>query len=324
MAPTSHPVLYRSFVHRIVESYYHLVGGNIVELRYLMNTLWYYYVTPVIINAIPSEDTRALDQISIPYFEHMRTRLFDHDAVPATVAAKAKEVLVTYLFQFFRDTEKTKGDKYTKDIQAITDPILSQLHSNGLPKEMVNGTPLVSASSKWSGLAIGTAKEREIEYELPLYFKFLLVAAFAASHNPPEQDVRYFSRSNSGRTKKINKTTDAKIILHQHVLEGPRPFTLERLYAIFHSLIGNALPEEKQQRRPIAHANLYDGIQTLIDLHLLQEIKRSSIAHQQLLQFEGNSLGREFIAHILPDTAMKIANNINIELGKYLYEPGVV
>lgn len=47
--------------------------------------------------------------------------------------------------------------------------------------------------------------------ELPFYTKFLLIAAFLASYNPPRLDVRYFSRigddtkkrkSGKGRVKK--------------------------------------------------------------------------------------------------------------------------
>lgn len=40
------------------------------------------------------------------------------------------------------------------------------------------------------------------EFELPYYTKFLLLAAFLASYNPPRLDVRYFARSGEVRTRK--------------------------------------------------------------------------------------------------------------------------
>lgn len=40
------------------------------------------------------------------------------------------------------------------------------------------------------------------DFELPYYTKFLLIAAFLASYNPPRYDVRYFSRNAEERRKK--------------------------------------------------------------------------------------------------------------------------
>ncbi|XP_022658841.1 origin recognition complex subunit 5-like isoform X1 [Varroa destructor] len=70
--------------------------------------------------------------------------------------------------------------------------------------------------------------------ELPLYSKFLLIAAYIASYNPPSTDRKFFVK-NSGREKrKFSQIRKSKPNYH---LLGPRPFPLNRLMAIFHAIV---------------------------------------------------------------------------------------
>uniref|UniRef100_A0A8C6T534 Origin recognition complex subunit 5 n=1 Tax=Neogobius melanostomus TaxID=47308 RepID=A0A8C6T534_9GOBI len=70
--------------------------------------------------------------------------------------------------------------------------------------------------------------------ELPYYSKFLLIAAYLASYNPARTDKRFFVKHH-GKIKKTNflkkneKTSN-------HLL-GPKPFPLDRMLAIFHSVV---------------------------------------------------------------------------------------
>uniref|UniRef100_A0A3Q2SYF1 Origin recognition complex subunit 5 n=1 Tax=Fundulus heteroclitus TaxID=8078 RepID=A0A3Q2SYF1_FUNHE len=70
--------------------------------------------------------------------------------------------------------------------------------------------------------------------ELPYYSKFLLIAAYLASYNPARTDKRFFVKHH-GKIKKTNflkkneKTSN-------HLL-GPKPFPLDRLLAIFYSVV---------------------------------------------------------------------------------------
>ncbi|XP_069048736.1 origin recognition complex subunit 5 isoform X2 [Lepisosteus oculatus] len=70
--------------------------------------------------------------------------------------------------------------------------------------------------------------------ELPCHSKFLLIAAYLASYNPARTDRRFFLKHH-GRIKKTNflkkheKTSN-------HLL-GPKPFPLDRLLAIFYSIV---------------------------------------------------------------------------------------
>ncbi|CDW54727.1 ORC5 C domain containing protein [Trichuris trichiura] len=78
-----------------------------------------------------------------------------------------------------------------------------------------------------------------VEWELPLLAKFLLIAAYIASYNPPKSDRRFFLKQ--GEKKKISRRElrwgDRK---SAHVA-GPSAFPLERMLAIFLIIVGKPL-----------------------------------------------------------------------------------
>ncbi|BFZ62286.1 hypothetical protein YB2330_003375 [Saitoella coloradoensis] len=80
------------------------------------------------------------------------------------------------------------------------------------------------------------------QYDLPYTAKMLLIAAFLASYNPARLDTRYFSKGGGAPTRRRKGGAVAKEIRKQDAkisqrLLGPRPFPLERMLAIFHSLL---------------------------------------------------------------------------------------
>jgi origin recognition complex subunit 5 len=74
---------------------------------------------------------------------------------------------------------------------------------------------------------------------MPLCMRFLLVASYIASYNPADADMRYFLVEQSARRKRRKpnqkNTSDSVDVSRQHL--GPSAFPLERLAAIFHSLV---------------------------------------------------------------------------------------
>ncbi len=56
-------------------------------------------------------------------------------------------------------------------------------------------------------------RERGVDLELPFVTKLLLIAGYAASHNPPDSDTRYFSRRGSGRRTKEPATGSVSCVL---------------------------------------------------------------------------------------------------------------
>lgn len=85
--------------------------------------------------------------------------------------------------------------------------------------------------------SLSYAAKYALSFELPYYAKYLIVAAFLASFNSPKEDKRLFVKL-SGRTKKrvqkSNRNSQPKI---SSLVMGPRLFDLERLLAIFYSII---------------------------------------------------------------------------------------
>ncbi|KAJ2479286.1 hypothetical protein IWW56_003193 [Coemansia sp. RSA 2131] len=74
--------------------------------------------------------------------------------------------------------------------------------------------------------------------ELPYYTKFLLMAAFLASYNPSRLDAQYFSRSKAPAKRRGKAATqDALGGKDRQQLLGPRSFGIERMLAIFYSII---------------------------------------------------------------------------------------
>ena len=45
----------------------------------------------------------------------------------------------------------------------------------------------------------------DIKFELPYYTKFLLIASYLASYNPPRYDLRFFSKSSENKRRKSRK-----------------------------------------------------------------------------------------------------------------------
>ncbi|CAH8532820.1 unnamed protein product [Schistosoma intercalatum] len=89
---------------------------------------------------------------------------------------------------------------------------------------------LASLSTKNAG--------RQNFLELPYLTRFLLIAAFMASHNPRSSDKKLLTK-NSGRLSIRKKKQEKEVYKTQAEFTGPRIFTLDRLLAIFYVLVQN-------------------------------------------------------------------------------------
>ncbi|KAK3919821.1 Origin recognition complex subunit 5 [Frankliniella fusca] len=108
---------------------------------------------------------------------------------------------------------------------------------------------------------LSSSAKYALSFELPYYAKYLIIAAYLASYNSPKEDKKLFVKL-SGRTKKQVQKKNAQIKISSLVI-GPRQFDLERLLAIFYSII-----EEK----PHISVNLLTQITSLVELQLLQKV----------------------------------------------------
>ncbi|KAH9370162.1 hypothetical protein HPB48_013084 [Haemaphysalis longicornis] len=78
-----------------------------------------------------------------------------------------------------------------------------------------------------------SGSQQALRMELPFHARFLLLAAYLASYNPPGTDRKFFVKARTSNTKRQKKASQ---LLSQHLL-GPKQFPLNRLVAIFHAIV---------------------------------------------------------------------------------------
>ncbi|XP_010774892.1 origin recognition complex subunit 5 [Notothenia coriiceps] len=133
--------------------------------------------------------------------------------------------------------------------------------------------------------------------ELPYYSKFLLIAAYLASFNPARTDKRFFVKHH-GKIKKTNflkkneKTSN-------HLL-GPKPFPLDRLLAIFYSVVDS---------RVAPTASIFSQISSLVTLQLLTQVSHGD-------QIDAP----KYKCAVSMDFICGISRTVNFEIIKYLYD----
>ncbi|OBZ83491.1 Origin recognition complex subunit 5 [Choanephora cucurbitarum] len=143
------------------------------------------------------------------------------------------------------------------------------------------------------------------EVELPFYAKFLLIAAYLASYNPPRFDVRYFAKSAEERKKKKGGGTRKGRVdklggkMRQQLL-GPKAFPVERMLAIFYSI-------------------LEDSLEDTIDIQL----QITSLTTLRLLVRATNMDrldGAKYKCNVNFDFIRSIAKSVRFEIEHYLYD----
>ncbi|KAK4471431.1 hypothetical protein MN116_004859 [Schistosoma mekongi] len=80
--------------------------------------------------------------------------------------------------------------------------------------------------------------KRQNFLELPYLTRFLLIAAFIASHNPRSSDKKLLTK-NTSRLSIRKKKQEKEVCKTQTDFAGPRVFPLDRLLAIFYVLVQN-------------------------------------------------------------------------------------
>ncbi|KAJ2938874.1 hypothetical protein O0L34_g17684 [Tuta absoluta] len=137
-------------------------------------------------------------------------------------------------------------------------------------------------------------------FELPYYAKYLLIAAYLASYNPPKEDKRLFMKHHGKQRKRMQQVkAKAKINEKLNTQLGPKVFTLDRLLAIFYAIL-----EEKIGLT----SNLLAQIATLVELKLLagsKELDLDSAKYKCIV-------GYDFIA--------AVAHTVGFNVKKYLYD----
>ncbi|KAM6985250.1 origin recognition complex subunit 5 [Aplochiton taeniatus] len=134
--------------------------------------------------------------------------------------------------------------------------------------------------------------------ELPYYSKFLLIAAYLASYNPARTDKRFFLKHH-GKIKKTKAFLKRNEKTSNHLL-GPKPFPLDRLLAIFYSVVDS---------RVAPTASIFSQISSLVTLQLLTQM-----GHDDQLDTP------KYKCSVSLDFIRGISRTVNFDIVKYLYD----
>ena len=145
--------------------------------------------------------------------------------------------------------------------------------------------------------------------QLPYLSKFLLIAAYICSFNPPKTDVRFFCRDSGRLTKKqktLNKTAVTKLKREESLhLLGPKIFNKERWFNIFEAI----LPPNTYYRGSLY---LEAVVSSLCNMELILAQKNNNIAM---------AVSDRYIVNVNFEMAEKLANSVNFgNLSEYLWD----
>ncbi|KAI7904142.1 origin recognition complex, subunit 5 [Cokeromyces recurvatus] len=162
------------------------------------------------------------------------------------------------------------------------------------------------SSAEWNKKQKKLANDVSVSLELPYYTRFLLIAAYLASYNPPRFDIRYFSKTASEERKKkrgggTRKTTDKLGGKMRQQLLGPKAFPVERMLAIFYSIIDDDTLEDT--------VDIQLQITSLVTLRLL--VRTTSMDRLDGAKYKCN-VNFEFVR--------AVAKSVKFEIDKYLYD----
>lgn len=164
------------------------------------------------------------------------------------------------------------------------------------------------SSAEWTNSPASTSNPHQ-RVDLPYYTRFLLIASYLASYNPPRFDVRYFAKSTNenvrkkkgGGTRKSGAKVDKLGGKMRQQLLGPKAFPVERMLAIFYSIIDDDDLEDT--------VDIQLQITSLTTLRLL--VRTTSMDRLDGAKYKCN-VNFEFVR--------QVAKTVKFEIDKYLYD----
>ncbi|GJJ15080.1 hypothetical protein Clacol_009355 [Clathrus columnatus] len=207
-----------------------------IELGYIASACWPIFVQPILNQWRLQMEQSDNPQLTLPD-EDARIRLTKYFSPLISHALEMLYPRTQHITEFVREN-KLPEDIYLSDILQtssifqIKNKDISTSHSRTHGGRDVPVPPHIQA--------------------LTTIAKYILVAAFLASHNPPKSDLKLFGRSSNekGRRKKGGGTVKSRAVsrgkakVPQRLL-GPITFPLDRLVAIVGSIMEEYYEEQK-------------------------------------------------------------------------------
>ncbi|KAG0037205.1 Origin recognition complex subunit 5 [Podila clonocystis] len=266
------PVMYMRFVD-LVYDVFQRNCKDLNEIRHLVSLLFPLYVKPVKEGNMQSTEVLKLHRHIQAYFVEAMDKLY------------------------LREISSMEWSDRTLQVASKS---VGHGHDSGLTR--ISGAP-------GSERAMMTAVDVQNVFDLPYFTKFILIASFLASYNPPKLDMRYFAKvsNQGGKMTKRAKISAAKKHGHDQLgsklrqqLLGPKTFQIERMLAIFYSILDEEVEE---------NVNVHTQIASLVSLRLLQRVtpmdKLESIKCKCNVSYE---------------TIKAIAKSTKFDIDKYLYD----
>ena len=305
--------VFKSFLKQIY-SLYHDVVNDLRQFRYLAQRLFPIYLSPAMLDAsdpafLPVADVSRLQMRMENAYRHMRTRIFQNDVTEAelrgfiqTPAKKTTAAAAAANGSSVLMVVPTPGVQYIGN--GVQDDTPNDFGVND--SERIITPPQAPRSG-------GLAKQHT---ELPALTKWLLVAAYLSSHNPKDTDIKYFTTTGVGRNKRrrSNNTVRGRSggSNRSAKLDGPKMFEMERLFAVFHSLL--ALVDEDggvEKATTAATAELGAQLSSLVRLNLLTRIGKGSLDAMKLKC----NVSKEVISEISKELSFPMDRYLHSTLG---------
>ncbi|KAG8220677.1 OPT oligopeptide transporter protein-domain-containing protein [Butyriboletus roseoflavus] len=225
---TCHPAL-QPLYEQYVETLYNAVSiytTDPLELQYVAAARWPGFVKPV-----------------ISQYEELFRQAEEEGSDPPELEPPGTDGRLR-LFKFFLPTFTAALDALYPRLDNAADWAANHDYDAGQTSATSNRDGLSSKVKPIPGFKVD---------HLPRMSKFILIAAFLASANPPKSDIRMFSRGPEERRKKRRKSSSPKksggvqtVVKASQRLLGPATFPLDRLLAI----LGSLLEENDYETRP--------------------------------------------------------------------------
>ena len=163
-----------------------------------------------------------------------------------------------------------------------------------------------------SNLVYQTTNELNMTSELTFCGKNLLIAAYLASYNSAVTDKRFFSRLQGDKQSKRGRTASA-FAKEDKQTAGPKKFTFERLYQIYHALLVLSGNQDEEMKIGSPTNQLFQQFQTFVSTRLIVVADSASIYSQ--CSSSANYTISDFITEKF---VTEIARSVNVEIEKLL------
>ena len=181
---------------------------------------------------------------------------------------------------------------------------LFQLEDSVLDRIISSSNPTSTATTT-NGVPATPKKALAVKHDLPYYTTFLLIAAYLSSYNPSRTDITYFMKhtdKRKNRRRAPNSVAAAKKSrkIPRHLLT-PSPFSLDRLLAVFRSLLDGPVPQV---------ADVCTQVATLCSMRLLVKTGQGA----------GDAIGdgMRWRVNFGWEYVRSLGRSVGVEVGEYL------